>query len=88
MSYVIKEVGRPLYVDLNNPTKIYDKKEGEKLFSLGRAQKRTEIGIILYTELDFNEFYKKHCDRIPNDEKLITKDAHYVRIPNLKVLKY
>lgn len=71
MGFVQRERGT-CYVRVSNYSLIADKEEGEFLYKNGESIKRKEIGIVIYSEIDFNDFYRKHCARIPNDENEFT----------------
>ncbi len=72
MGFVIKEKPEQVFVRLKDFSIIKDKLEVLELLKQNKAQQRTEAEIIIYSEIDFNDFYRKHCARIPNDENKFT----------------
>ena len=71
MGFVIREQ-EPVFVRLRDYSIIKDKDEVIYLLKRKEAQQRISAIIIIYSEIDFNAFYRKHCARIPNDEKEFT----------------
>ena len=72
MGFVIKKLGN-VYVGTDNPfTIIIDDNDKHKLQIENKLINKNAMGIIIYSEIDFDLFYKKHCARIPNDDKPFT----------------
>ena len=67
MGFVIRETEKA-YVRIDNPFQEIPTKRGKELLKQGLAIKKKAIVIIIYSEIDFNYFYRKHCARIPNDK--------------------
>ena len=72
MGYVIKEKPEPVFIRLKDLSIIEEKNEALNLLKINEAQQRIRAIIIVYSEIDFNDFYRKHCARIPNDENEFT----------------
>ena len=72
MGYVIRKQEKPVFVRLKNFSQIENKGEALDLLKRNEAQQRINAVIIIYSEIDFNDFYRKHCARIPNDENEFT----------------
>lgn len=71
MGYVLRDCG-DAYVRTDNYAVIYDKKKLDELKANGMAVKKRAVGIVIYSEPDFDAFYNKHCARIPNDSSPFT----------------
>ena len=71
MGYVLREAGK-LTVNADTCSVIYDDKRLEQLQLAGKAVRRRAVGIVIYSEQDFDAFYNKHCVRIPNDNNPFT----------------
>ena len=51
---------------------VYDDDKIEQLEVEGKAVKREAVGVVIYSDLDFDAFYNKHCKRMPNDNNPFT----------------
>lgn len=71
MGFVIRKLD-PVIIRLKDLSLIKNNKEALDLLKNNEAQKRTKARIIIYSEIDFNDFYRKHCARIPNDKNNFT----------------
>lgn len=71
MGYILREAGK-LTVNADTCSVIYDEKRLEKLQLAGKAVRRRAVGIVIYSEQDFDAFYNKHCAQIPNDNNPFT----------------
>lgn len=72
MGYIIKELKEATFIRLKDFSIIKNNKEAQDLLKRNEAQQRTNAIIIIYSEIDFNDFYRKHCARIPNDNNEFT----------------
>ena len=87
MGFVIRKEGK-LFVRKDNFQIIKDKNKAKELLIKNLAIKRKDYRIIIYKELDFEEFYKKHCERIPNNDKSFTVIVENdIKIPNKDTIR-
>lgn len=70
MGFVQREIGN-VFVRSDN-FQILPTKRGKELYDIGQAIKRKGIIIIIFPEYDFEMFYKKHCEKMPNDNREFT----------------
>lgn len=71
MGYVLRQVGKT-WVHKDTCSIIYDENKKEQLKGEGKAEEKRTVGIVIYSESDFDAFYNKHCLRIPNDNNPFT----------------
>ncbi len=71
MGFVQRQVD-DVFVRTDNFQVVRDENKLKELLKTGLVVKRDYLGIIIYSEIDFSEFYRKHCERIPNDNKEFT----------------
>ena len=72
MGFVIRKQKKPVFICLKDYSVIKDAKNASDLLKRNEAQQRTNAIIIIYSEIDFNDFYRKHCARVQNDENEFT----------------
>ena len=87
MGFVQREIDN-LFVRADNFQVVDDKDKIKELTLKNLIKNRKGKLIIIYTENDFREFYRKHCARIPNDNKeftIIVEDE--INIPDEKEIR-
>ena len=71
MGYVLRKVGKAV-VHADTCAILYDEEKIKQLKVQGKTVERKTVGIIIYSESDFDAFYNKHCKRMPNDNNPFT----------------
>ena len=61
-----------LTVNADTCSIIYNDKKLEQLRLEGKTMERKAVGVVIYSESDFDAFYDKHCARAPNDNNPFT----------------
>ncbi len=87
MGFVQREIDN-LFVRTDNFQVVDDKDKIKELALKNLIKNRKGKLIIIYTENDFREFYKKHCQKTPNDNKeftIIVEDE--VNIPEKEIIR-
>lgn len=87
MGFVQREA-KKVFVRTDNFQIIKDRNKAKELLVKDLAIERKGVIIIIYPEYDFEAFYRKHCLRIPNDNKsftvLVEED---IKIPNKNAVR-
>jgi len=71
MGYVLRELTKVLTNKYTGAI-LFDKKKAEQLKTEEKLMERRGVGIVIYSEEDFDAFYNKHCARIPNNNNPFT----------------
>lgn len=71
MGYVLREVGI-VTVHADTCVIVCNEEKREHLKAQGKAAERRAVGVVVYSEEDFDAFYNKHCTRIANDANPFT----------------